>query len=159
MKHVARIGLISDTHGRLPNAVHTLFAGVDRILHAGDIGPLSILADLETIAPVTAVWGNTDGFDVRARTAEIERLEVEGCSIVLLHGHQVGSPNPAALAAAYADGEVVVFGHSHKPLIERVRDRLFVNPGSAGAPRFGIGASIAVLAITDSYAEASLIPI
>lgn len=151
------VGLISDTHGRLPAAVFARFDGVSHILHAGDIGPLRILSDLASIAPVTAVWGNTDSMEVRAAVPEIGTLEIGGLHIAVVHGHQVGSPNPRLLHAAYAAGDVVVFGHSHRALVERVGQRLFVNPGSAGQPRFGLGASVAVLRIEGQSAEAEII--
>lgn len=158
MGDTARIGVISDTHGRLPGVVLGLFEGVSRILHAGDIGDLGILSDLESLAPVTAVWGNTDGMSIRAAVREQESIEVAGRSIVVLHGHQVGSPNPVSLAG-YTAGDVVVFGHSHRPLVERHGGRLFVNPGSAGAPRFGIGASVALLHVGPGEIRAELIPL
>lgn len=154
---MTRIGVLSDTHGKLPIEVLGQFAGVTRILHAGDVGDARILADLELLAPVHAVWGNTDGMALRARIPEIARLDVEGVRIVVLHGHQVGSPNPSSLADV--EGDVIVFGHSHRPLVERVADRLYLNPGSAGAPRFGIGASIAELTLSAAGVEARLIPL
>ena len=131
-----RIGIISDTHGLLRSEVFTRFAGVDHILHAGDIGPAALLTELEAIAPVTAVWGNTDGFDIRQRVPEVATVELGGVRIVVLHGMQLGSPTPARAAAAYPDADLVVFGHSHKPVIEQVGGVLAVNPGSAGPPRF-----------------------
>ncbi len=159
MSDPVRVGVISDTHGRLPRVVFDLFAGVSHILHAGDVGVPLILSDLAAIAPVTAVWGNTDGFDIRSITSEEARLEIAGTSILVVHGHQFGSPNPRALSARYPDGDVVVFGHSHRPLIERYEDRLFLNPGSAGAPRFGVGACVAMLELSAGAAHASLIPL
>ncbi len=140
-----RIGLISDTHGRLRNEVFTLFEGVDRILHAGDIGPLGILTDLEAIAPVTAVWGNTDRFDVRERVREVAQLELDGREVVVIHGHQLGSPRPGSLRAAHPEADVIVYGHTHRPLVDDGEGVLVVNPGSAGAARFGIPPSVAVL--------------
>lgn len=141
-----RIGLISDTHGRLRPEVFTLLEGVDRIIHAGDIGPVELLAELEAIAPVTAVWGNTDGFDVRERVPEVASLDLSGRRIVVLHGHQVGSPNPANLRAAQPEADIIVYGHTHRPLVDADRS-LVVNPGSAGAARFGIPPSVAVLTL------------
>jgi predicted phosphodiesterase len=67
------------------------------------------------VAPVTAVWGNTDGFDVRNRLPEVARRQFEGHTVVVLHGHQLGRPTPKALAEAYADASLVVFGHTHAP--------------------------------------------
>jgi putative phosphoesterase len=139
------IGVLSDTHGRLRADVLRLFAGVERILHAGDIGPPSILSDLEAIAPVLAVWGNTDGFEIRARVPEIADIEIAGRRIVMLHGHQLGSPTPAGLLGAYGHADIVIFGHTHRALVERIGGRLLLNPGSAGAPRFGQPASLALL--------------
>lgn len=154
-----RIGVISDTHGRLPRVVFELFAGVSHIVHAGDVGVPLILSDLETIAPVTAVWGNTDGLDIRSITREEARLEIAGTTLLVVHGHQVNSPNPLSLSARYPDGDIVVFGHSHRPLIERHAGRLFVNPGSAGAPRFGFGPSVAMLELQAGEARATLLPL
>lgn len=159
MSDIVRIGVLSDTHGRLPRAVFARFEGVQRILHAGDVGDPSILADLGTIAPVTAVWGNTDGFDIRSITTEEARLVVGGTSILMVHGHMAGSPNPQTLARHYEEGDVVIFGHSHRPLIERHAGRLYLNPGSAGAPRFGVAASVALLTIGPGGPDAELLPL
>jgi uncharacterized protein len=145
-----RLGLISDTHGMLRPDVFHRFAGVDRILHAGDIGPATLLVELEAIAPVTAVWGNTDGFDVRERVEGVARIEVVGRRIVVLHGHQLGAPTPDGLRSAVPDADVIVYGHTHRPLEERDHDVLVVNPGAAGAARFGIPPSVAILELGDS---------
>jgi putative phosphoesterase len=146
------IGLISDTHGRLRPEVFRHFEGVDRILHAGDIGDPGILVELQTLAPVTAVWGNTDGFDVRARVPEFAWLELEGRRLLVLHGHQLGSPEPAGLRAAYPDAAIIVYGHTHKALVDESDGRLVVNPGAAGPARFGVGPTIALLSLTPSAA-------
>jgi putative phosphoesterase len=140
-----RIGLISDTHGRLRPEVFKHFENVDHILHAGDIGDLDILTALEMLAPVTAVFGNVDDFQARARLPEIATLDVEGRHIVVVHGHQLGSPTPALLRKAHPDGDIVIFGHTHRPEAEWIEGRLFVNPGSAGAPRFRLKPTIAIL--------------
>lgn len=139
-----KIGIISDTHGLLRPEVFDLFAGVDHILHAGDIGGPDILVELEAIAPVTAVCGNTDGWEIRARVPETARLELNGLPIVVTHGDAFGSPTPEAVAAAYPDAALVVFGHSHRAIIQRVGGVLAVNPGSAGPTRFGLPATLAV---------------
>lgn len=141
------IGLISDTHGRLRNEVFALFEGVERILHAGDIGPLDLLAELEAIAPVTAVWGNTDRFDVRAAVSERAWVEVESRRVLVTHGHQLGSPRPDSLRAAHPDADVIVYGHTHRPLVDGNGSSLVVNPGSAGAARFGLAPSVALLTV------------
>lgn len=141
-----RLGIIADTHNLLRAAVFEVFEGVDRILHAGDIGEPGILEALETIAPVTAVWGNTDGFEIRARVPEIVETELDGFQFLLVHGHQVGSPTPEKLNRAWPDAEVVVFGHTHRPLLTIVDQVVTVmNPGGAGPLRFGLPASVGIM--------------
>jgi uncharacterized protein len=152
-----RIGVISDTHGKLRDEVFDHFAGVQRVLHAGDVGHAGILVELETIAPVVAVWGNTDGFEIRAGLPEVARLAVDGRNVLVVHGHQVGSPSPATLGPAYDDADVIVFGHSHRPLQERAGGRLYLNPGSAGAPRFGLRPSIMLLTLRAADEDVRLI--
>lgn len=144
-----RVGLISDTHGRLRSEVFDVFRDVDRILHAGDIGPPDILVELEAIAPVTAVFGNTDGSAVRDRLDDVARIEAGGYRIAVIHGHQLGAPKPAGLRAALPDADIIVYGHTHRPLVDREGDALVINPGSAGAPRFGLYPSVAVLHLDD----------
>jgi uncharacterized protein len=144
-----RIGLISDTHGMLRNEVFDTFAGVEHILHAGDVGSAGILVELAAIAPVTAVWGNTDAFDVREQTGPIARLELAGRRIALLHGHQLGPLTPETLRRANPDADIIVYGHTHRSLVDGSRDALVVNPGAAGASRFGIPPSVAILSLGD----------
>jgi uncharacterized protein len=143
-----KIGIISDTHGLLRPEIFDRFAGVDHILHAGDIGPADLLVELQSIAPVTAVWGNTDGMEIRARVPEVARVELAGRRVVVAHGHRFGAPTPAKLADAYGGADLVVFGHSHVAVVERVGATLAVNPGSAGPPRFRTTPSLAIGEIT-----------
>lgn len=147
-----RIGLISDTHGLLRPQVFELLAGVERILHAGDVGSADILAELEAIAPVTAVVGNTDGFELRQRFAEEEWLELDGRRLLLVHGHQLGSPKPATLRERWPDADIIVYGHTHRQLIDygAADDALTINPGAAGAARFGLRPCVAVLTLGDA---------
>ena len=141
-----RLGIISDTHGLLRPEVFELFRGVDRILHAGDIGSLDLLTELEAVAPVSAVYGNTDDLEIRARVPEVARLELEGVSFVVVHGHQLGVPTPERLVARYPDAEVIVFGHTHKPVLTMVDQVVTVmNPGGAGARRFSLPASAGIM--------------
>lgn len=141
-----RLGLIADTHGLLRPEVFEVFEGVDRILHAGDIGPADLLIELEAIAPVTAVWGNTDGFDVRRRLPEVVETELDGFRVVLVHGHQLGVPTPEALNRAYPDAEIIVYGHTHRPLLTLVDQVVTVmNPGGAGRRRFDLPASVGIM--------------
>lgn len=144
-----RIGLISDTHGLLRNEVYAAFEGVDEILHAGDVGDLAILTELEVIAPVAAVIGNVDGWDVRQAWPEKQQLERLGHRIAVVHGHQFGrgSPKVKDLAEAFPDFSVVVYGHTHRPLVEKTAGPLVVNPGSAGRRRFGAPVTAAVLTL------------
>ncbi len=122
----ALLGVISDTHGELHEAVSDVFAGVDLVIHAGDIGTESILAELELLAPVVAVRGNTD----EARWAETlpssARVRV-GATVVEV-AHDPCAPAPP-------DADVVVRGHTHRPRLEALPGVLHVNPGSASRPR------------------------
>lgn len=152
-----KIGIISDTHGLLRAQVFEVFEGVEHVLHAGDVGDPHILTELAAIAPVTAVWGNVDGFDIRGRVPEVARLELGGVRIAVVHGMQFGSPTPQKVAAAYPDAGLVVFGHSHRPLIQQVGPTLAVNPGSAGPRRFKDPVTVALADIEDGKVQARLI--
>ena len=141
-----RLGVISDTHGMLRPEVFEVFREVDHILHGGDVGRDDLLIELQAIAPVTAVYGNTDDSSLRAKLPQVAEIELEGFSIVVTHGDQFGSPNPAALHEAFPEAEIIIFGHSHRPLLELVDKTVTVmNPGGAGAPRFGIRPSVGIL--------------
>jgi uncharacterized protein len=152
-----KIGIISDTHGLLRAQVFEAFEGVEHILHAGDVGDPDILTELAAIAPVTAVWGNVDGMEIRARVPEVARLELAGVRIAVVHGMQFGSPTPQKVAAAHPDAGLVVFGHSHRPLIQQVGPTLAVNPGSAGPRRFKDPVTVAIAKIENGTVEALLI--
>jgi uncharacterized protein len=154
-----RVGVVSDTHGLLRAEVFERFQGVEHILHAGDLGPVELLDELEALAPVTAVWGNTDDWEVHQRTQEIARVVLAGVSVVVLHGHQWGSPKPDALAARFPDADLVVFGHTHRAEFERVGSVLLLNPGSAGPPRFGAQPTLAVAEIVDGKVSAEFLPL
>jgi putative phosphoesterase len=152
-----KVGVISDTHGLLRPQVFPVFEGVEHILHAGDVGPADLLTELEAIAPVTAVWGNTDGWEVRGRVPEVARLELGGVAVVVFHGMQIGSPTAAKAAAAYPEAELVVFGHSHRAVIERVGGVLAVNPGSAGPRRFRDPVTVAIAELSPGRTSARLV--
>ena len=141
-----RLGIISDTHGLLRPEVFEAFREVDHILHAGDIGSVELLEELEAIAPVTAVYGNTDGFDLRSRVPAVVETQIEGLDFVLTHGDQLGSPTPEGLVAAYPSAEVIIYGHTHKPLLT-VIDRVVtvMNPGGAGQRRFNLPPSVGIM--------------
>ena len=149
------IGVISDTHGLLRPDVHTALSGVELILHAGDVGGDEILIELGLIAPVRAVYGNTDAPGHPELAPAID-IAIDGVSIHVSHGHEVGSPTPQKLLERYA-ADVVVYGHTHRPLIARASDRLVVNPGAAGPRRFDIVPSVARLTIEGGRADADII--
>ena len=151
------IGLIADTHGLVRTGVHEALAGVEVILHAGDVGGYDVLDELATIAPVLAVYGNTDPPGQPGLLEVIER-EVEGLTIHVSHGHEVGSPTPERLIARYS-ADVIVFGHTHRPLVTTLRGQLVVNPGAAGPRRFDVQPSVAKLLVRDGQADVELIPI
>jgi len=141
-----RLGVIADTHGLLRPEVFDVFGNVDHILHAGDLGPLDLLAELETLAPVTAVCGNIDGFDVRARLPQVARIELDGFRIVVTHGDQFGSPTPEGVQQAFPDAEILIYGHTHRPLLTLVDVVVTVmNPGGAGHRRFNLPPSVGIL--------------
>ncbi len=149
------IGLISDTHGLVRPDVHQALAGVELILHAGDVGGDAILDELALIAPVHAVFGNTDPAG-HPRLAESIVREIGGVTIRVTHGHELGSPTPARLLAAYPEA-VLVYGHTHKQLVTRADGRLVVNPGAAGPRRFDLTPSVARLTVRDGGAEVELV--
>src|SRR6185295_10242936 len=141
-----RLGVISDTHGMLRPQVFEAFREVDHILHGGDIGAWDLIVELQALAPVTAVYGNTDSFEIRSRVPQVAEIELDGFPIVVTHGDQFGTPNPAKLHDAFPQADIIIFGHSHRPLLELVDKTVTVmNPGGAGAPRFGIPPSVGIL--------------
>jgi putative phosphoesterase len=149
------IGLISDTHGMLRPAVHKAFEGVDLILHAGDVGGADILDELRLIAPVQAVYGNTDPpGDPNLEESLVVRHN--GVDVHVSHGHELGNPTPSRLLAAYPQ-RVLVYGHTHKQLVTRVEERLVINPGAAGARRFKLQPSVARLSLENGNAEVEIV--
>ena len=148
------IGLISDTHGMVRPDVHTVLAGVELILHAGDVGE-GVLSELRTIAPVRAVFGNTDPPGYPDLEEAID-LVVGGVSIHVSHGHETGSPKPEKLSSIYGS-DVIVYGHTHRQLIFEVGGRLVINPGAAGARRFSLSPSVGLLRIAKGTASAEIV--
>lgn len=149
------MGLISDTHGLLRPEVFDVFHGVELILHAGDVGGRGILTELRAIAPVQAVHGNTDR-PGEPGLAESLDLSLAGLSVHVSHGHELGGPTPARLAARYS-ADVIVYGHTHKPLVERVHGALVVNPGAAGPKRFDLRPSVALLTLNAGRADVRIV--
>jgi len=148
------IGLVSDTHGLVRDGLFQALAGVSRILHAGDVGGRPVLVALGVIAPVLAVSGNVDPFD--GMSPESVDIEEGGLSIHVSHGHELGSPVPATLLKRYG-ADIIVFGHTHRPLVERHGERLVVNPGAAGPKRFDIQPTVGILRIANGKAEVEIV--
>jgi putative phosphoesterase len=147
-----KIGVISDTHGLLrPQAVEAL-RGVDQILHAGDIGKPEVLDGLREIAPLTAIRGNNDKGPWADTIAELERIEIGGISIYMLHNLKKLELEPSREGI-----NVVIAGHSHKPLNEIRGGVLYLNPGSAGPRRFKLPVSIAHLRIENGSVMVNII--
>jgi len=138
-----KIGVISDTHDYFDPKIPGLFKGVEHILHAGDIGTSAITWQLEQIAPVTAVPGNTDSL---RQLRETEVFELGRHKFLLQH-----IVNPRTHPALLQDRilrekpDVIVFGHTHKPFSEKIRGIHYFNPGYAGKSRFGLERSVAIL--------------
>ena len=137
---MAVIGVISDTHGLLRPEALAALRGMDRILHAGDVGELEVLDALRAVAPVTAVRGNVDHGAVGRALRETEVIKIEGISIYMLHEIQKLDLRPEA-----AGFRVIVYGHSHRPLIEEKKGVVYFNPGSAGPRRFRLPVSVGKL--------------
>jgi putative phosphoesterase len=118
-------------------------AGVDLILHAGDAGHVSVLETLETVAPVVAVRGNADPLDLIEVLPDRVWIEAGGRTLLLLHGHHGKTAAKAARAAAGPAIDLIVFGHSHRPMIDREGTTILFNPGSPVErrwnPHFGLG--------------------
>lgn len=149
------VGLVSDTHGLLRPEVHEALAGVELILHAGDVGGDDVLIELEAIAPVHAVYGNTDPPGDPRLAASLEET-VGGVRVHVSHGHEVGAPTPDKLLATY-DADVIVYGHTHKPLVVNVAGRWVVNPGAAGPRRFDLVPSVARMTIRDGAVSVDVV--
>lgn len=149
------VGLISDTHGLVRPDVHTALAGVELILHAGDVGGDDIFDELQLIAPVHAVYGNTDAPGQPRLTDAIE-MTVGDVRLHVSHGHEMGSPTPAKLLARY-DADVIVYGHTHKQLLIHADGRWVVNPGAAGPRRFDLLPTVARMTIRGRDVEIEIV--
>ncbi len=156
-----RLGIIADTHGLLRPEVFEVFAAVDLILHAGDIGPLDLLTELEALAPVVAVYGNCDGWDLRNRLPQVVERRIEGLDFVLTHGDQLGSPAPESLHRLWPEADVIIYGHTHRPLLTTVDVvRTVMNPGGAGPRRFDLPASVGIMELESGLPpRARLVPL
>ena len=139
------IGIISDTHGLLRPEARKRLAGVDHIIHAGDIGGPEVISGLRELAPTTAIRGNVDKGSWANHHPNTEWLTLGGRSIYVLH-----NLNELDLDPAGAGLDVVISGHSHQPKIETIDGVLYLNPGSAGPRRFTLPIALATLELTDN---------
>jgi putative phosphoesterase len=147
-----RIGVISDTHGLLRPEVLPALAGVDYILHAGDVGDIGIIQTLRTIAPVTAIRGNIDTEGATASLPASEALELGGHLLYMIHAIDDLDLKPTAAGIS-----VVLYGHSHKASIEYRNGVLFLNPGSCGPHRFKLPVTLSILHLDEKAARAEIV--
>lgn len=148
------IGVISDTHGLLRPEALAALAGVDHILHAGDVGDPGILDRLRIIAPMTAIRGNVDVSGVCATLPATEAVELGGRLFYLVHSLDDLDVIPAAARIA-----AVVSGHSHRAEVREQQGVLYLNPGSAGPRRFDLPVTLAKVSVTDAGIQARIIPL
>jgi hypothetical protein len=142
-----KLGIISDTHGHLDAQIHSLFDGVDRIIHAGDIGNEDIITELQVIAPVTAVRGNMDRYGKTATYQECVACTFDGIRFFIVHN--LGTPQVVRKSLLHPiqsySPHVIIFGHTHRPHVERSGQILYFNPGSSSQGRSGKGKSVGVI--------------
>ena len=151
------IGVISDTHNYLDPRIAGLFASVNHILHAGDVGNISIISELEEIAPVTAVYGNTD---MNLPFKETEIILLAGRKFLIHHIVNPHAPGERVKERiARAQPHVVVFGHTHRTFCESIEGVLYFNPGSAGKPKFGLGRTVAILHCDEKEIRPEFLPL
>jgi hypothetical protein len=150
-----KIGVISDTHGLLRPEVASALAGVERILHLGDVGKPSVLAELAKIAPVTAIRGNVDHEGPCSELPETEVLLVEERYVYMLHDLSMLHLDPAAGKFA-----AVLYGHSHIPNFHTKKGVLYFNPGSCGPRRFELPVTVGLLTMgADRELKAEIVPL
>jgi uncharacterized protein len=149
---VTRLGIISDTHGLLRPEAAAFLQGCDRIVHGGDIGTTEVLTRLSTIAPVTAVRGNNDKGAWAEAIPETELFEFSGIRVYAIHDLSRLNIDPSA-----AGIQVVVSGHSHKPLIQQRDGVVFINPGSAGPRRFKLPISVAEILVESGVISSRIV--
>jgi uncharacterized protein len=148
------VGVLSDTHNLLRPEVLSALAGVEHILHAGDVGDIEILTTLRTLAPVTAIRGNIDRHGDCALLPATEMIALGGHLVYLVHALEDLDLSPTAAGIS-----IVVYGHSHKPCVDRRNGVLYLNPGSAGPRRFNLPVTLALVTITATGIEARIEPL
>ena len=151
-ENISLIGVISDTHGQLPRSVNTAFKGVDLIIHAGDVGDPSILKALEQIAPTIAVRGNMDMGNWAHQLPQKKIIRIDETLLYVIHDIYKFESNPES-AACHA----VIYGHTHRPQVQKKQGLLYLNPGSANQPRYGYPRSVALLQIKANSIDTRLV--
>jgi hypothetical protein len=164
MPEIHRIGVISDTHlpsrgARIPDAALRHFAGVERIIHAGDHSTRAALDQLAAYAPVEAVQGNIEDAEIVATLPIKRELAIGGCSIGIVHILGERAHYARNARREFPAARVVIFGHSHIPWLEDEGGLLLLNPGSATDRRRQPHCSIALLTIADGQPRAEIIPL
>ena len=159
---MARIGVISDTHlprgsRRIPDEALRQLETCDLILHAGDFTEAEVLYELQAYGEVRAVLGNGDAPELVAQLPVTESVDLGGLRIGMIHDSGDKRHRRSRMATAFPDHRVVVFGHSHMPLVEDDGELLLLNPGSACDPRRARIPTIALLDVTDGRPEARLV--
>lgn len=144
-----RIGIISDTHNSIPLSIEKVFKETDLILHAGDIGSQEILNRLKSITNVQAVCGNTDIYTLSENLPSQITFKVEGMIILMLH--DIGSINSFLWRIRKENfqplPQIIIYGHTHSPIFQKINNIYFLNPGSAGKPKTGQRATVMILTI------------
>ena len=151
---MSRIGIISDTHGMLRPEIAAAFGGGESIIHAGDIGGLLVMMLLKNIAPVTAVYGNTDKASWTRDLPASAIVTVGDVRLYVLHNLADLDLDPAAAGFA-----AVIYGHSHRQMQETRDGVLYFNPGSAGPRRYDLPASVGVITVENSRVHGEIIPL
>lgn len=149
---MARLGIISDTHGLLRPEALAFLRGCEHIVHGGDVGTPKVLAQLSDLAPVTVVRGNNDKGAWAEALPETELFEFYGAYIYAIHDLSQLDIEPSA-----AGVHVVVSGHSHKPVVEHREGVVYVNPGSAGPRRFRLPVAVAEVVVMDGQVSARIV--
>jgi putative phosphoesterase len=152
MPSAIRIGLISDTHNLVRPEALAALVGCEHIVHAGDICRPAVLDTLAALAPITVVRGNNDSGERIDELPEHTTLDIGGAKIFVVH-------DIADVPRDLAGIDVVVTGHSHKPLVELRAGVLFVNPGSAGPRRFKLPVTVGLLTIENGHIDARIVPL
>jgi putative phosphoesterase len=152
-----KIGIISDTHGFLPDEVFQIFTDVNHIFHAGDIGDVSIIKKLETISPVSAIYGNIDPWPIPVLYPNIIITEIAGRKIVMKHDILDIKHYSYELFKKRIETDIVIYGHTHKSASTFYRKTYYINPGSVSKPRYGDFGSVAILELNSNTTSQPII--